>query len=90
MQRLVVDVDALVHAHRPGPLPEIEALIATLPDRARIERSVYRRDAARSGLLPVLGRWRADGLPRDPVDDRGVPGGDSRFRRIGSTGSGGA
>lgn len=76
-------MDALVHARRPGLLPEIEALIATLPDRAYIERSVYRRDAARSGILPVLDRWQTDELLHAPVDYRGVPDGDSRFRRIG-------
>jgi hypothetical protein len=40
MQRLILDVDALVHARRPALLPEIEALILALPDRAYVERSV--------------------------------------------------
>lgn len=83
MQRLVLDVDALVHARRPGLLVEIEALIASLADRAYIERSVYHRDAARSGLTTLLDRWRADGLLHDPVDYRGLADGDSRFQRIG-------
>lgn len=83
MQRLVLDVDALVHARRPELLGEIEALIAILADRAYIERSVYQRDAARSGLAPLLDDWRARGLLRDPIDYRGLPEGDARFRRIG-------
>lgn len=57
MQRLVLDVDALVHARRPGLLPEIEALIHALPDRAYIERSV-RVEAVRSSLGRVLDEWR--------------------------------
>jgi hypothetical protein len=83
VQRLVLDVDALVHASRPGLLVEIEALIRSLPGRAYIERSVYHRDAARSGLTPLLDGWQAAGLLRDPVDYRGLPDGDSRFQRIG-------
>lgn len=82
-QRLILDVDAVVHARAPGLLPEIQALIATLPDRAYIERSVYHQDAARSGLLPVLDAWRGDGLLRDPVDYRHLPDGDRRFRQLG-------
>ena len=82
-RRLVLDVDALVHARRPGLLPETQALIVALPDRAYIERSVYHRDAASSGLLPVLDGWRTAGLLRDPVDYRSLPDGDQRFRRLG-------
>lgn len=84
MRRLVLDVDALVHARRPELLPEIEVLIIALPDRAYIERSVYHHDAARSGLLPLLDRWRADGLLRDLVDYRDLPGGERRFRELGN------
>jgi hypothetical protein len=83
VQRLVLDVDALVHARRPGLLIEIEALIARLPDRAYIERSVYRRDAARSGLTALLDGWRGTALLHDPLDYRDLPDGDVRFQRIG-------
>jgi hypothetical protein len=54
VRALVLDVDAVVHARRPGLVPEIEALILSLPGRAYMERSVYRREAARSGLSPHL------------------------------------
>ena len=84
MQRLALDVDALVHARRPGLIPEIEALIGALPDRAYIERSVYHHDAARSGLLPVLEDWQSRELLRAPVDYRGLHEGDRRFRAIGA------
>lgn len=84
MQSLALDVDALVHARHPGLIPEIEALVATLPDRACIERSVYHRDAARSGLLPLLDDWRGRGLLKEPIDYRRLPGGDERFRRLGA------
>jgi hypothetical protein len=82
VRSLVLDVDALVHARRPGLIPEIEELIATLPGGAYIERSVYRREAARSGLIPLLGEWQGRGLLREPVDYRDIPDGDERFRRL--------
>lgn len=82
MRGLALDVDALVHARRPGLLPEIEALVAALPDRACMERSVYHRDAARSGLLPLLEDWQGRGLLRSPVDYRQLAEGDQRFRRL--------
>lgn len=82
-QRLILDVDAVVHARAPGLLTEIQALMAALPDRAYIERSVYHQDAARSGLLPILNGWRDEGLLRDPVDYRRLREGDKQFRRLG-------
>lgn len=85
MRRLALDVDALVHARRPGLVPEIEALISLLPDRAYIERSVYHRDAARSGLLPLLEDWRERALLQELVDYRRLPDGDRQFRRLGAT-----
>lgn len=84
MERLALDVDALVHARRPGLVAEIEALIASLSDRAYIERSVYHHDAARSGLLPLLEDWRRRELLREPIDYRRLPDGDQRFRRLGA------
>lgn len=77
-------MSALVHASRPRLRPEVEGLIAALPERACIERSVYHQDAARSGLLPLLEGWRAGGLLRDPVDYRDLPGGEQRFRKLGN------
>jgi hypothetical protein len=79
---LVLDVDALVHARRPGLVPEIEALIVSLPGRAYMERSVYRRDAARSGLLPLLDQWQQANLLDVSVDYRALPDGDRRFQAL--------
>lgn len=79
-------MDALVHARHLRLFPETEALITALPDRAYIEKSVYHHDAARSGLLPLLDRWRADGLLRDPLDHRGLPGGDGCLRELAAAG----
>jgi hypothetical protein len=84
VRRLALDVDALVHARRPGLVAEIETLIANLPDRACMERSVYHRDAARSGLHPLLDGWRNRGLLPEPVDYRRLPDGDEHFRRLGA------
>lgn len=82
VQRLVLDVDALVHARGRGLLAEIESLIRDLPDRAYMERSVYHRDAARSGLGPLLGRWREGGVLRDLIDYRDLRDGERRFREL--------
>jgi hypothetical protein len=82
VRSLVLDVDALVHARRPGLVPEIEALIASLPARAYMERSVYRREAARSGLLPLLDGWQRTGLLDASVDYRALPDGDRRFQGL--------
>ena len=82
MRALVLDVDAVVHARRPGLVPEIEALILSLPGRAYMERSVYRREAARSGLLPQLETWQRANLLDVAVDYRALPDGDRRFRAL--------
>jgi hypothetical protein len=84
VQRLALDVNVLVHAHQPGLIVEIEALIRSLSDHAVIERQMYHQDAARTGLLPLLDRWRAQGLLHGPVDYRTLSGADPLFRRIGS------
>lgn len=82
MQRLILDVDALVHARRPGLLPEIEALILALPDRAYMERSV-RMEAIRSSLGRVLDEWQSAGVLHDSPTYRGLPGGGRRFQLLG-------
>ena len=82
MRALVLDVDAVVHARRPGLVPEIEALILGLPGRAYMERSVYRREAARSGLLPLLETWQRANLLDIAVDYRDLPDGDRRFQAL--------
>lgn len=82
MRALVLDVDALVHARRPGLVPEIEALIESLPGRAYMERSVYRHEAARSGLLPLLEGWQRAHLLDATVDYRTLPDGDRRFQSL--------
>lgn len=82
MRALVLDVDALVHARRPGLVPEIEALIVSLPSGAYMERSVYRREAARSGLLPLLEGWQRAHLLDATVDYRALPDRDRRFHSL--------
>ena len=63
-------------------MPEIEALVLSLPGRAYMERSVYRREAGRSGLLPLLEEWQRVNLVNVSVDYRALPEGDRRFQAL--------
>ena len=81
MRCLVLDVDAVAHARGLKLLPPLEALIAVLPERACVERSVY-TEMIRQGLGRTLEDWQRQGLLQDPVDYRRLPEGDATYRAL--------
>jgi hypothetical protein len=80
MQGLVLDVDALSHGSGLGFLPTVEVLIASLPNKALIEKSVY-TECVRTGVSKHVDTWMQKGLVGELVDYRSLDDADARFRK---------
>lgn len=81
MRSLVLDVDAVSFATGLTLIPSLEVLVEILPDKARVERSVY-TEMFRAGLGSLVTDWQKRGLLGDPLDYRKVADAETTYRRF--------